>query len=268
MELREYAETVVQTSDLARKLARPADKLSDDEPGPARRLEAPGRPPELQIAPARSVKVPPVDGMRDPEQRARILHALANHELQAAEIFAWALLAFPDAPPNFRRGLAAIAADEQRHCELYVRRLEAHGRRFGEFGVTGHFWNKLERVKTPLHLVCTMGLTFENANLDFAQEYARSARDAGDHETANVLDEVHADEVRHVRFAWHWFSRFKDQSTDDWSAYLDNVAWPLGPGRARGREFDRDSRVAAGMDDAFIRELETVSPHRPNGRPR
>jgi IS4 transposase len=27
--------------------------------------------------------------MRDPAQRARILHALANHELQAAELFAW-----------------------------------------------------------------------------------------------------------------------------------------------------------------------------------
>ena len=30
--------------------------------------------------------------MRDPAQRARILHALANHELQAIELFAWALL--------------------------------------------------------------------------------------------------------------------------------------------------------------------------------
>ena len=268
MELRQYAERVVQSEDVANKLARPSDRLTDDEPGPVRRIPAPGRPEHLTIAPARSVKVPPAVGMRDADQRVRILHALANHELQAAEIFAWALLAFPDAPGKFRRGLAAIAADEQRHCELYVRRLEAHGGRFGDFGVTGHFWNKVESIETPLHLVCTMGLTFENANLDFAQEYARGAREAGDHETAEVLDEVHADEVRHVRFAWHWFSRFKDQATDDWSAYLENVAWPLGPGRARGREFDRESRVAAGMDDAFIRELETVRPHRPNGRPR
>jgi len=30
-------------------------------------------------------------------QRALILHALANHELQAIELFAWALLAFTDA---------------------------------------------------------------------------------------------------------------------------------------------------------------------------
>ncbi len=268
MELREYAETVVESEDLARKLWRPPGKLTDDAPGVARRIPAPGRPPELAIAPARAVKVPPAAGMRDPAQRARILHALANHELQAAEVFAWALLAFPDAPAKFRRGLAAITADEQLHCELYIQRLEEHGHRFGDFPVTGHFWNKLGSIQTPLHLVCTMGLTFENANLDFAQEYERAARDANDEDTAEVLETVHSDEVRHVRFAWHWFGRLKDERSDDWSTYLENVAWPLGPGRARGREFDRDSRVAAGLDDAFIRELENAQPHRPNGRPR
>jgi len=35
-------------------------------------------------------------------------HALANHELQAIELFAWAVLAFPDTPIAFRRGLIAI----------------------------------------------------------------------------------------------------------------------------------------------------------------
>ena len=65
--------------------------------------------------------MPPIAGMRDPAQRARILHALANHELQAIELFAWALLAFPDAPLAFRRGLVAILADEQRHLALYMR---------------------------------------------------------------------------------------------------------------------------------------------------
>ena len=45
-----------------------------------------------------------------------------------------------------------------------------------------------------------MGLTFENANLDFAGDYARAARACGDVATADALDQVHADEIRHVHF--------------------------------------------------------------------
>ena len=40
-----------------------------------------------------------------------------------------------------------------------------------------------------------MGLTFENANLDFAGDYAAAARACGDDATAAVLDQVHADEI-------------------------------------------------------------------------
>ena len=76
--------------------------------------------------------------MRDPAQRARILHALANHELQAIELFAWAVLAYPSAPAQFRRGLVAILAGEQRHFQLYADRLTALATTFGDHPVTGH----------------------------------------------------------------------------------------------------------------------------------
>ena len=230
-------------------------------------LTKPGRPPELAIVPGRHARVPPIAGMRDPAQRARILHALANHELQAIELFAWALLAFPAAPPQFRRGLVAILADEQRHLGLYIARLAAHGTRFGDHPVTGHFWNKLDHMATPLAFVCAMGLTVENANLDLAGDYATAARAAGDAETAAALDQVHADEIGHVHFGWVWLRRFAGD-VDPWQAYLANVRPPLGPARARGPRLDRDARRRAGMDDAFIDALEAVAATRPSGQPR
>ncbi|HTM21355.1 MAG TPA: DUF455 family protein [Kofleriaceae bacterium] len=268
MELRAFAERVLQATTVAGKLDPPAGPLTDGDPGPALRVAAPVRPPELPIRSSREVRVPPVDGYRDPAQRARILHALANHELQAAELFAWALLAFPAAPPPFRRGLCAILADEQRHCRLYVDRIEALGARFGDFGVTGHFWSKLcADVHAPLDFVCLMGLTFENANLDFAAEYAAAARAAGDPDTAAVLARVHADEIEHVGFAWHWLAELAP-GADPWQLWVDTLRWPLGPGRARGRSFDRAAREAAGMTPAFIDRLAAAQPKRPSGRPR
>jgi uncharacterized ferritin-like protein (DUF455 family) len=262
--LTELALAILEADTLAGKLA-PVPAGAPDQPrGSARRVSAPARPHELRVQPARAGRVPPVAGMHDREQRARILHALANHELQAVELFAWALVAFADAPTRFRRGLAVILGEEQRHMRLYMDRMAALGHAMGDFPVTGHFWNHLEQLSSPLGFVCVMGLTFENANLDFAQEYAAAARAVGDPDTAAVLEQVHRDEIRHVRFAWRWLRRFSGQDSG-WRAYLDSVAPPLGPGRARGRELCIDSRRAAGLDDEFIAGLAAAAPTRPSG---
>ena len=292
---RVWARELVESDRLADKLAPPpADlELADDEP--ALRLAAPGRPAALAIVPGRHAKVPPAGepsgqgladpcsaadrrairrprvpplaGMRDPGQRVRILHALANHELQAIELFAWALLAFPDAPPTFRRGLVAILADEQRHLALYDARLAAHGAAFGDHPVTGHFWNKLDHLTSPIEFACAMGLTFEAANLDLSGDYAAAARACGDDATAAALDQVHADEIRHVHFAWTWLRRL-EPARDPWDAYTSHVHFPLGPARARGARLDADARRKAGFDEAFIAKLAEIAPKRPGGAPR
>ena len=265
---RAYAERLVSTATLEGKLEPPPANLVLEDAGPPLRPLAPGRPASLAIVAGKNARVPPLAGMRDPGQRARILHALANHELQAIELFAWALLAYPDAPVAFRRGLVAILADEQRHMSLYTDRLTAHGTRFGDHPVTGHFWNKLDHLTGPLEFVCAMGLTFENANLDFAGDYAAAARACGDLATAEVLDQVHADEIGHVHFGWTWLRKLAGDTADPWQAYLDHVRFPLGPRRARGARFDRDARRRAGFDERFIDALEAVAPTRPGGEPR
>lgn len=267
MELREYAQRVVGESTLAAKIDAPPAELSDLEPGPPLRIAEPARPPELGIVGARQARVPPIIGYPDPHQRARILHALANHEFQAAELFAWAILAFPDTPAAFRRGLLSILVDEQRHFRLYEARLETLGHSFGDFPVTGHFWNRIGDIQSPLDFICAMGLTFENANLDFAAEYAEAARSFGDEETADVLELVHEEEIRHVAFAWRWLSKLAPDE-EPWSTYIAHLKPPLGPGRARGKSFDRSSRVRAGIDDDFIEKLATATSLHPSGRPR
>lgn len=230
-------------------------------------LEGPGRPAALVMRRGREVSVPPIEGMRDRDQRARILHALANHELQAAELFAWALCAFADGPRAFRAGLLKICADEQRHCRAYFDRAAALGRRPEDCPVTGHFWNHRERLSTPLGFVCTMGLTFENANLDLAPAYAAAARAADDDETAAVLDQVAEDEIDHVRFAAVWLRKLAPGETT-WQAYQRVVAFPLGASRARGVVFDAEARRRAGLDDELIAALAEAEPRRPGGGPR
>jgi uncharacterized ferritin-like protein (DUF455 family) len=254
MEIRDFAQDLVTTEDLVRKLAPPPAGLTDEDPGPPLRIEQPGRPPELRFQ--RRIEVPSSEGMPDPAQRPRILHALANHELQAAELFAWALLAFPDAPRDFRRGLLRILADEQRHTRMYIARVEEAGARFGDYPVNGYFWSKVEAITTPLRFLCAMSLTFENANLDHTLEYEEAARRAGDAKTAAVIERVHRDEIEHVRFGWTWLQVFKKKDESAWDAYRANLTWPLRPAKARGRTFHREPREAAGLDPELIRRLE------------
>src|SRR6266545_4284940 len=139
MELRDFALRILSARTLDVKLARLPEGATDSRPGPALRLARPARPPNLQIVPLSEARVPVREGMADPAQRARILHALANHELQAAELFAWALLAFPDAPAEFRRGLAWLLEEEQAHCRMYLDRLKSYQVTLGDYPVSGYF---------------------------------------------------------------------------------------------------------------------------------
>ena len=266
--LRAQALRVLRATTLQEKLAPSVGRPMDEESGDPLRVDAPGRPPGLEIVPHAHARIPAAVGMHDPAQRVRILHALANHELQAAELFAWCLLAFPRAPWTFRYGCWRIAEEEQRHCRMYVRRLEALGASFGQWPVSGHFWNKVPHIRTPLQFVCTMGLTFENANLDFCQEHIDAAGAAGDEVTAKILEQVHQDEVRHVSFAWRWLARWKRSDESMWEAYCRSVAPPHGPHRARGKTFDLEARLAAGMDPDFVEALRQTRPTRPGGAPR
>ncbi len=258
MEVRSFARHVIECDNLEEKLSGPKTPLTDNDPGTPLRIATPGRPSNLMIASAgQRTRVPSLAGMQHVGQRAKILHALANHELQAAELFAWALLAFPSAPVEFRSGLVRVLFDEQRHCRMYIARLNHFGRHLGDYPVTGYFWNKIEHVHTPIEFVCAMSLTFENANLDHSLEYAAAAEEADDAGSSALFQQIHADEIEHVRFGWTWLLRLKDRDRSPLDTYKENVAWPLRLSLARGTTFHSEGRRAAGLDDEFVEALRT-----------
>ena len=98
MEIRKIASNILFSESVEEKLSLPMGPWTDNEPGEAVRVEKPARHANLLIRPGHDTSVPPIEGMHDPEQRGRILHALVNHEFQAVELFAWALLAFTETP--------------------------------------------------------------------------------------------------------------------------------------------------------------------------
>ncbi|MEM7196545.1 MAG: DUF455 family protein, partial [Pseudomonadota bacterium] len=85
----------------------------------------------------------------DDKDRGRLLHFFANHELLAAELMALVLLKFPEAPADFRMGVARTLQEEQMHTRLYMKRLRECGVPFGSEPVNGFFWNSVSTMQTP-----------------------------------------------------------------------------------------------------------------------
>src|SRR5690606_30531438 len=118
----------VTGTELETKLAPPPAPACFEDTPPARRIAAPGRPPELRVV-ARSPRTPRPGALGSPAVRARLFATFLHHELQAAELFAWALLAFPGAPRALRRGLVRLAEEELAHLALYREHLHLLGGR-------------------------------------------------------------------------------------------------------------------------------------------
>jgi len=219
--------------------------------------------------------LPRPGALADPAARTLCLARFAHHELQAAELFAWALLRWPDAPASLRRGLLQVLGEEQQHCRLYLARLEALGSSLADHGLSDYFWKHEPALHASPHgmraFLCVMGLTFEQANLDFSLLYRDAFREAGDEPSARVCERVHADELRHVRLAARWSERLAGDGQGAVAAYEEAVPFPLGAHRAKGRRFDTAARRLAGLDETFIEHVRTArstQEHGPRSRPR
>jgi uncharacterized ferritin-like protein (DUF455 family) len=239
---------------LEAKLAPPPLPRRWEVDAPERRIARPGRPADLVIV-ARAPKSPGPEALRDPKRRAQLLHGFLHHELQAAELLAWALLAFPETPRPFRRGLAAVLHDEARHMRAYAALLADLGHRFGDFPVRDWFWERVPRARSAADFVAVLGIGFEGGNLDHAARFTARLLAVGDARAAEVQARIGREEEPHVRFAWRWFRHFTGK--DDFATWASHLPPPLSPLLMRGKHIERTARLRAGLPAAFIDELET-----------
>jgi uncharacterized ferritin-like protein (DUF455 family) len=266
MELRAFAEQVLLSDSLSEKIQRPGTALTDHSPGAALRVERPTRPENLQFAPRRTAPtMPKPQAFIDSQKRAVAHHIMANHELQALEVMAMVLLAFPEAPAEFRMGMAEIMLDEQRHTRLHAQRSEELRVEFGDLPVNSYIWNKATEYASELEYIAGLPLVFEGANLDHTVEFEQCFLNHGDVRGAAIMRAIHKDEILHVQFGMTWLRRLKDPSLSDFQAWQQALHWPIRPANARGEVFQPEARLAAGMDASFIDQLRTyVDPAAPH----
>ena len=274
--VRELCIQILDCGELEAKLApvfgADGSLLPDFEPGPQLVFDRPARAPEFEMR-GGAKRLPRPGELSDPQSRIVCLRRFAHHELMAVELFAWALLLWPDAPPELRRGWCLALADEQRHCRMYLERLRAHGAGLGGEPLSDYFWKHASAIRVhergPAAFLAAIGLTLEQASLDFTLIFADGFRRGGDEESARVSEVIHADERRHVRLAAEWLGPLSPDGEDELTAYRRSVPFPLGAARAKGRTFSAEARRASGLSEALIEHVRAARPEneRPPGKP-
>lgn len=175
---------------------------------------------ELAVPPAREPCFECVDldrdmhtypGMTDISRRERI-HRHMNNECGALEIAAQCLVDFRDAPWGLKMRLARQAADEARHTALLHRRLQELDGYKGEFPVANFEWGICQLIDNIAGRLAVQNRTFEAGLIDLLGALRNQWREVGDHETADMLDGILADEIVHVRFGNRWIKKLTEKN--------------------------------------------------------
>jgi uncharacterized ferritin-like protein (DUF455 family) len=169
----------------------------------------------LRQAPARDVCFQVVwrdSEMAEHEQmsdvgRREIVHRHMTNEITSLDIAADCIATFRDAPWELRMELARQCWDESRHVQVLHRRLEQMGGRKGEFSISVLEWSVTCAIDNLPGRLTTQNRSLEAGAMDIVGALHRTMREAGDHQTADVLEGILADEVQHVRFANRWLKK-------------------------------------------------------------
>jgi len=195
-------------------------------------------------------------GMGAESMRQR-LHRHMHNEMQNLEITAQTLVDFPEADWELRLQMARQCWDEARHTQLARRRLEAHGGYKGEFPVMNYEWGVVCLMDSLEGRLTLQNRTFEAGEMDLFRQLMGKWNEAGDPETAEMLDALLADEVAHVRFGNRWLRRATKgnplalMKIARAITHLKRVTAALAP--------ERGEKNAAGVDLTYWAHLETMT---------
>ncbi len=166
-------------------------------------IAVPGRPerPEL-VHPSRVVS----RKLSSEAGRAALLHALAHIEFNAVNL-AWdAVYRFRGLPPSYYADWVRVADEEAQHFGLLRERLRALGHDYGDFPAHDGLWEMA--CRTGHDVMVRMALVprvLEARGLDVTPGMITRLQQAGDADSARVLEVILRDEIGHVEIGSRWY---------------------------------------------------------------
>ncbi len=214
-----------------------------------------GRPLKPELVPHRQVLQ---RGAKSLEGRARLLHAIVHIEFSAINLALDHAARFRGVPEQYYADWIGVAAEEAHHFTILRERLQSLGHDYGDFPAHAGLWNMAER--TSGDVLARMALVprlLEARGLDATPPIQRKLEQAGDMESARLLDIILRDEIGHVGLGDTWFRRLcKERNLEPESTYRRllhefDAPWPQAP-------FNESARLAAGFTAGELAALAEI----------
>jgi uncharacterized ferritin-like protein (DUF455 family) len=216
--------------------------------------DRPGRPEKPELIPPRQM---PKRALTTDKGRIALLHAIAHIELNAIDLALDIVARFATEPvPNsFFDGWMTVAFEEAKHFRMVRDRLRQLGADYGDLPAHDGLWQAAHDTRNDLTArLAVVPLILEARGLDVTPALQAKMREAGDMESAAVLDVIYEDEKGHVAVGAKWF-RFlcARQKKDPAAAFQALVRANFrGPLKA---PFNDIARAEAGLTPSFYRSM-------------
>lgn len=228
----------------------------DADAPPPEPIRDPGRPASLRLVAPRDL---PHRGLGSDEGRAAFLHAIAHIEFNAINL-AWdAVYRFRGMPDAFYAEWTSVADDEARHFGLLSERLRTFGHEYGDFEAHNGLWDMAE--KTADSCLARMALVprvLEARGLDVTPAMILKLRGLGDDASADILELILREEVRHVEIGSRWFAWCCEREGREPRSTFRDLIRGVARGSIRG-PFNHEARRRAGFSDEELAMLTDLS---------
>lgn len=222
----------------------------------------------VPMDPARTISIipigqfPPRPGLQSPQGQIRLLHDLANIELQAMELGLRTLIEFPNSPIAFREQLGKIVLEEASHLKLCLNLIEELGGRWGDWPIHLGLWSAVATSDTLLERVFIVHRYLESSGLDAGERLMERLSGVRDKRMDRVVRKIVDDEIAHVAFGSQWYFEFcRLHNVDAFSFYQEATRVLVGQ-HPRKEYISEILRQKAGYSRREIEELLRVRSER------
>jgi uncharacterized ferritin-like protein (DUF455 family) len=264
--LRDGAARAIRAADLDLKTLLTQDvarrwhgrKLSLRSPLDITVPDRPGRPEKPDLIPPQKV---PRRALTTERGRIALLHAIAHIELNAIDLALDIVARFaPErVPRSFFDGWMTVAMEEAKHFRLLSTRLVELGSFYGAQPAHDGLWQAVGVTAHDLGArLAVVPLILEARGLDVTPSLLVKLREAGDEETAAILEIIYNDEKKHVAIGAKWFRFLCARHGLDPAARFQELVRQCFRGDVKPPFNDR-ARAEAGLTPTFYRSLSPLS---------